>query len=288
MTQAIVAGLAMGCIYALVGLSFILIYNATRGLNFAHGELVMLAAFVFSSLLLWGMDYFWAVGATLLVMALFGLLYQRLLFYPLRNRPPLAFIIATIGFGLFARNFALVVWGSDPRRVRSLLGDELFRVGGVVLPPENLIIIVVTLMVLAAQYGIFFHTDLGRRLRAAAQENPEMAQLLGIRLTHMIALTFVASAAIAGLAGVLVAPIFLVDTDMGLSLILKAFIAVIIGGFGSIPGAVAGGLIVGVAEVLFAVLVSSAYKDALVFAVLIAFLVVFPRGIFGDRIAERA
>ena len=277
----------MGCIYALVGLSFILIYNATRGLNFAHGELVMLAAFVFSSLLLWGLGYLWAVGATLVVMALFGLFYQRVLFYPLRNRPPLAFIIATIGFGLFARNLALLVWGSDPRRVRSLLGDNLFRVAGVVLPPENLIIIVVTLLVLCAQYGIFFHTDLGRRLRAAAQ-NPEMAQLLGIRLSHMIALTFVASAVIAGLAGVLVAPIFLVDTDMGLSLILKVFIAVIIGGFGSIPGAVAGGLIVGVLEVLFAVLVSSAYKDALVFAVLIAFLVVFPRGIFGDRIAERA
>jgi branched-chain amino acid transport system permease protein len=141
--------------------------------------------------------------------------------------------------------------------------------------------------VLALQYWVFFYTDLGRRLRATAQ-NAEVAQLMGIRASQMIAITFVISTLLTGIAGVLLAPIFLVDTEMGLNLILKAFIAVIIGGFGSVPGAVVGGIILGLLEILVAVFISSVYKDAIAFLVLIFFLIAFPQGIFGEPIAERA
>ncbi|MEA2944509.1 MAG: branched-chain amino acid transport system permease protein [Bradyrhizobium sp.] len=287
MTQVFATGLAMGCIYALVGLSFILIYNATHGLNFAQGELVMLSGFVFYSAVSTGAPYWAAILMTLVAMAVFGGIYQRILFYPLRDRPMLAFVIATIGFSIFARNLALLIWGPNPLRVPSAFQSKSVTTLGVVLAPEQIFIVFVTMVVLVIQYWVFFHTDLGRRLRATAQ-NVEMAQLLGIRPNRMIAITFVVSALLCGVAGVLVAPIFLVDTDIGLNVILKAFIAVIIGGFGSVPGAVVGGLVVGLLEIFVAVFISSVYKDAICFSLLIFLLIVFPQGIFGERVAEKA
>lgn len=287
MSQILASGLSMGCIYALVGLSFILIYNATHGLNFAHGELVMLSAFVFYASINTGAPYWGAVLMTLAAMAVFGAAYQRLLFSPLRDRPMLAFVIATIGFSIFARNFALMVWGPNPLRVPSAFSVNTVQAFGIVLAPEQLFIVAVTAIVLIVQYYVFFHTDLGRRMRATAQ-NVEMAQLLGIQPKRMIAITFVVSSVLCGVAGVLVAPIFLVDIDIGLNMILKAFIAVIIGGFGSIQGAVVGGILVGLLEILVAVFISSVYRDAICFLVLIVFLIAFPRGLFGEQIAEKA
>jgi branched-chain amino acid transport system permease protein len=281
-----VTGLTMGCIYALIGLGFILIYNATSGLNFAQGELVMLASFVFYSMISTGAPYGAAALITVMLMAVSGFIFQRLLFYPLRDRSFLAFIIATIGFSIFARNLALLVWGPYPLSVPSFFND-MISISGVILPPEHLLIVASTIVVLMLQYWLFFYTDLGRRLRATAQ-NAEVAQLMGVRSGRMIGVTFVLSTLLTGIAGVLVAPIFLVDTEMGQNLIFKAFIAVIIGGFGSLPGAVVGGIAVGLLEILVAVFISSVYKDAVAFAVLIFFLVAFPQGIFGERIAERA
>ena len=277
----------MGCIYALVGLGFILIYNATSGLNFAQGELVMLAAFVFYSMVSTGAPYVAAALITVALMGIAGFVFQQVLFYPLRNRSFLAFIIATIGFSIFARNLALLIWGPYPLKVSSFFQDNVVSVANVVLAPEHLFIIAITLVALLLQYGMFFYTDLGRCLRATAQ-NAEVAQLMGIRANRMIAVTFVVSTLLTGIAGVLLAPIFLVDTEMGLNLILKAFIAVIIGGFGSVPGAVVGGILVGLLEILVAVFISSVYKDAIAFAVLIFFLIAFPQGIFGEQAAERA
>ena len=286
MTQVLASGLAMGCVYALIGLSFILIYNATHGLNFAHGEFVMLAGFVLYSAAETGVPLWLAALVTLGCMGLFGLVFQRLVFYPLRDRPFLAFVIATIGFGIFARNLALLVWGPNPLKVASFFDVQAVHLMGASLTPEHLFIIATTAVVLVLQYGLFFHTALGRGLRATAQ-NPEMAQLLGIRQNRMIAITFVMSAILAGLAGVLVAPIFLLDTELGGAVILKAFIAIIIGGFGSIPGAVLGGLIVGLLEILVAVHVSSTYKDAIAFGVFILVLLVFPRGLLGVPVEDR-
>jgi branched-chain amino acid transport system permease protein len=286
-TQILASGLSMGCIYALIGLGFVLIYNATNGLNFAQGELVMLGAFIFYAMLGAGAPYGAAALLTVVAMGVIGYVFQRLFFYPLRDRNFLAFVIATIGFSIAARNIALIVWGPNPLRVRSFFTMDTVSFGSVSLPPEHLLIIAVTAVVLLLQYGLFFHTDLGRRLRAAAQ-NGEVAQLMGIRVGRMIAITFVISAMLTGVAGVLLAPIFFIETEMGLNLITKAFIAVIIGGFGSVPGVVVGGLIVGLIEILTAVFISSVYKDAIVFTILIFFLIVFPQGIFGERISERA
>lgn len=286
MAQILASGLAMGCIYALVGLAFVLIYNASGGLNFSQGEFVMLGAFALFTTTALHMPYWLAVAVSVAALGLLGWLFQRLLFYPLKDRSFLYFVIVTIGFSIFARNLALIVWGPNPLTVPPLTTVETVSIGGVVMSPENIAIVIVTAVVLLAQYALFFHTDLGRRLRATAQ-NSQMAQLLGIYPRRMIGITFAMSGAVAGFAGVLLAPIFLIDTDMGGAVLLKAFIAVVIGGFGSIPGVVVGGICVGLIEILTAVYISSVYKDAICIAILILFLVAFPRGLFGEAVKER-
>lgn len=286
MAQVLASGFAMGCIYALVGLGFILIYNATHGLNFAHGEFVMLSAYIFYSAFTAGISIWVAAGISLAFMAAFGVVYYMLLFRPLRQRPFIAFIIATIGFSIVLRNLALIIWGPNPLKIPSFLAMDTVQIGAVALTPENLFIIAATFVALIAQYILFFGTDVGRRIRATAQ-NPEMAELLGIRLNRTIVITFMISTLLAGVSGVLIAPIFLIDPDMGGGLILKAFIGVIVGGFGSIPGAVVGGLLVGVLEILIAIFISSTFRDAIVFGLLILLLLTFPRGIFGGPVEDR-
>lgn len=275
----------MGCIYALVGLAFILIYNASGGLNFSQGEFVMLGAFALVTTTAI-MPYWLAVIVSAASIGLLSWLFQRVLFYPLKDRSYLHFVIVTIGFSILARNLAIIVWGPNPLKAPPMTSVDVVTLGSVAMSPENLAIIAFTAVVLGLQYVLFFHTDLGRRLRATAQ-NSQMAQYMGIRPRRMIGITFIMSGAIAGFAGVLLAPIFLVDSDMGGAVLLKSFIAVVIGGFGSIPGVVIGGIGIGLIEILAAVYVSSVYKDAICIAILILFLIAFPRGILGEAIKER-
>jgi branched-chain amino acid transport system permease protein len=285
MAQIIASGIAMGCIYALVGLAFILIYNASGGLNFSQGEFVMLGAFALVTTTAI-MPYWLAVIVSAASIGVLSWVFQRVLFYPLKDRSYLHFVIVTIGFSILARNLAIIVWGPNPLKAPPMTSVDVVTLGSVAMSPENLAIIVLTAVVLGLQYVLFFHTDLGRRLRATAQ-NSQMAQYMGIRPRRMIGITFIMSGAIAGFAGVLLAPIFLVDSDMGGAVLLKSFIAVVIGGFGSIPGVVIGGIGIGLIEILAAVYVSSVYKDAICIAILILFLIAFPRGILGEVIKER-
>lgn len=275
----------MGCIYALVGLAFILIYNASGGLNFSQGEFVMLGAFALVTTTAI-MPYWLAVIVSAASIGVLSWVFQRVLFYPLKDRSYLHFVIVTIGFSILARNLAIIIWGPNPLKAPPMTSVDVVTLGKVAMSPENLAIIAFTAIVLGLQYVLFFHTDLGRRLRATAQ-NSQMAQYMGIRPRRMIGITFIMSGAIAGFAGVLLAPIFLVDSDMGGAVLLKSFIAVVIGGFGSIPGVVIGGIGIGLIEILAAVYVSSVYKDAICIAILILFLIAFPRGILGEAIKER-
>lgn len=285
MAQLIVSGVAMGCIYALVGLAFILIYNASGGLNFSQGEFVMVGAFALVTTTAI-MPYWLAVIASAASVGGLSWLFQRTLFYPLKDRSYLHFVIVTIGFSILARNLAIIIWGPNPLTAPPMTSLDVLNFGTVTIAPENLMIIVVTAVLLGLQYVLFFHTDLGRRLRATAQ-NSQMAQLIGIRPRRMIGITFVMSGIVAGCAGVLLAPIFLVDTEMGAAVLLKSFIAVVIGGFGSIPGVVIGGVSIGLIEIFSAVFISSTYKDAICIAILILFLIAFPRGLLGEAIKER-
>ncbi|MDP2626804.1 MAG: hypothetical protein A2W08_01665 [Candidatus Rokubacteria bacterium RBG_16_73_20] len=288
LVQLLVNGVSMGCIYGLVALGFILIFNATGVINFAQGEFVMLGAFLaVTTLMQWGIPTLPGLLLVAVGMGLAGWLFQRLAYQPIRDKPLLAIIICTAMVSAFLKSTALLVWGPYPMSLSSLLPDSLIVVRGVVLPLQNLAIIVLTGVLLLALYLFFFKTQRGLLMRATAQDF-DTARLMGIRVGRTVGATWVLGALLGGAAGLLLAPMWNVSIDMGGSVALKAFAACIIGGFGSVPGAVVGGVGVGLIEILAASYLSSAYKDAVTFLIMIGFLIFVPRGLFGERVSEKA
>ena len=286
--QMVVAGLAMGSIYALVALGFVLIFNAVNVVNFAQGEFAMVPAFV----AVWLMSYLNLSFAmtcviTVVFMGIFGIVFERIAYYPLRHRSFLPVIISTIGVGIFLKNGAQLIFGAEPLSMPRPTSPEALNVFGVFVDPQYIVIILCTLALLGFQYFFFEKTMLGKKMLATAQDK-QMARLLGIRVATMIAVTFVYSSILGAAAGILVGPIFFVTKDMGAMIGVKAFCSSIVGGFGSIPGAILGGLFLGVIEVFAAYYVSSAYRDAFAFIILILVLLLRPQGIFGEKIAEKA
>ncbi len=287
--QLLVAGLAYGSIYALVALGFVLIYNAVGVVNFAQGEFVMVPsyiAFVFLNLV--GLPFILAYLATIVVAGVFGLIFQRVAYYPLRNRSFLPVVISTIGASILLQNIALVVFDAQPRKPNAIFTPgEIFEVGTIRIVPQYVLILVVTLLLVVFQYFLFEKTSLGKRLQATAQDK-QTAQLMGIRVNRMIAYTFIYSAILGAIAGILVSPLLLVSKGMGGSLALKAFSASIVGGFGSVPGAIVGGLFLGIAEKFASRYISSAYEQGFAFIILIVVLLFWPQGLFGEKISEKA
>jgi branched-chain amino acid transport system permease protein len=223
---------------------------------------------------------------SLVAMAGLGFLYNQFAYYPMRNRPPVTVIIASIGMSILLRNSALAAWGPDPLKLGSFLGDEIINFCGIIIPRHQLIIYTVTMMIFIGQYFFFAKTSLGRKLEATAQDQ-EMAKLMGIKVNRMIILTFILATCLASIAGFLMAPLWFLEPNVGLYIIVKAFIAIVIGGFGSIPGLVIGGLFLGVIEVLVASHLTSEYKDVISFLILITMLLLLPQGFFGEKIAEK-
>ena len=289
--QLAFTGLAIGGVYALIALGIVLIYRATNVVNFAQGEFCMLGAYALVFLSQGArVDYFLAAAVALTLMAVLGLLFALGLYYPLRNRSFLPVIIATIGASIMFQNGALAVFGPSPEKVRPVIeagptGGVML--GGVFFDYQYVVILGVTLVLVVTQYAFFEYTLLGKKMQATSQDK-DMARLLGIPVTLMIALTFVYSTVLGGLAGMLVAPIYFVTHKMGAVLGLKAFAVTIAGGFGDVRGAIAGGLALGVIETFGAAYVSVVYKDAFAFLLLILFLLFRPQGIFGEKVAEKA
>jgi len=289
--QLLFSGLAIGGVYALVALGIALIYRATNVVNFAQGEFCMLGAYtmVFATEGL-GLDYPIAFALALGAMALLGLVFALGIYYPLRNRTFLPVIIATIGASIMFQNGALVVFGPSPERLRPVIEGGTaggITAGDIFFDYQYVVLLAVTVVLVALQYLFFEHTLLGKKMQATSQDK-DMARLLGIPVTRMIALTFVYSTVLGGLAGILVAPIFFVTHKMGAVLGFKAFAATIAGGFGDVRGAIIGGLALGVVETFGAAYVSIVYKDGFAFLLLILFLLLRPQGIFGEKIAEKA
>ncbi|HWK44008.1 MAG TPA: branched-chain amino acid ABC transporter permease [Stellaceae bacterium] len=286
--QLLFTGLGVGAIYALVALGFVLIYRATNVVNFAQGEFAMLGAFLmvifFGDL---GLPYGLGLVISLIVMAIFGAGFNLVVYYPLRHRPYLPVVISTIGASILMSNGMLALYGPAPQTLPNLLDLPGLLIGGVFLDSQYILIICVTAALVGFQYVFFEKTLLGKKLQATSQDK-EMASLLGIPVATMIMITFVYSALLGGLAGMLVAPILFVSIGMGGLISLKAFAASIIGGFGDVAGAVVGGLSLGVIETFGAAYISVPYKDAFAFLVLFAFLLVRPQGIFGERVAQKA
>ena len=286
--QLLFQGVGIGAVYALVALGFVLIFRATNVVNFAQGEFSMVAAFL---MVVFAVDLGWPYWLSFLLalggMAILGALFNLGVYYPLRHRTYLPVIISTIGASILLANSTLALYGPQPQVLQGWFDEPGIQAGGVFLDSQYLLIIGVTLALVAFNYWFFEHTLLGKKLQATSQDK-EMASLLGISVSSMIMITFVYSALLGGLAGILVAPILFVSIQMGGSIALKAFAATIIGGFGDVTGAIIGGLALGIIETFGAAYVSVPYKDGFAFLVLVAFLVFRPQGIFGERVAEKA
>jgi branched-chain amino acid transport system permease protein len=286
--QLLFTGLGVGSVYALVALGFVLIFRATNVVNFAQGEFSMVGAFlmvVFAVDLAW--PYWLSFFLALAGMALVGALFNLGVYYPLRNRSFLPVIIATIGASIFLSNGVLALYGPQPQVLPGWFDASGIQLGPVFLDSQYLVIMAVTALLVAFNYWLFEHTLIGKKLQATSQDK-EMAALLGIPVSTMIMFTFVYSALLGGVAGILVAPILFVSIQMGATIALKAFAATIIGGFGDVAGAIVGGLALGVIETFGAAYISVPYKDGFAFLVLIAFLIFLPQGLFGERVAEKA
>lgn len=295
--QQLISGLAYGCIYGLVALGYNFIWNAVGIVNLAQGDFVMVGAYIYAASLvpafvklpmLAGVppaEAFWlSLLLAAVAMAFLGAASQRIVYYPLRDAHPRTVLLSTVALSIFLKNFSIVAWGTYPVPARGLFGQAWLKVGNVTILYQYLFIFAFTAVLLVVQYLFFNRTMLGKSMRAVAQDRLA-ANLMGIDSPKIIAWTFAYSSILAGIAGVLLAPIFLVSQAMSV-MGLKAFTASVIGGFGNIVGAVVGGLLVGVIEVMSASYVSSVYKDAIVFLVLIIFLLVRPQGLFGKRTGE--
>ena len=286
--QLLFTGICIGSIYALVSLGFVLLIRAANIVNFAQGQFSMLGAYfmviLFASL---GLNYGLSLFLAVVLMAVFGVLFACVSYWPLRDRNPIAVIISTIGAGILLDNTVLAAYGPSPQVLRGLFEGEGFLVGPIFMDSQYLSIIVVTVVLVSLQYLVFEKTTIGKKIHATTQER-EMAAILGIPTALIVMGIFAYSAALGGLAGILIAPILYVSVGISALIGVKAFAANIIGGFGSIPGAIFGGLIIGIVETLGAAYISVPYRDAFAFIILIIVLLVRPQGLFGERISEKA
>ncbi len=285
--QLLIIGVVTGSIYVLISLAMTLVINAVGVINFATGNVMMIGAFLaLTTITILGLPWYIAYPITLIGMGLFGVIFERVGYYPLRKSGTLPVIIVTMALGIVLKNIALFIWGGIPLPIKGPLGDKVFRFGDYSILGQHALVIVVTILLIIIQQMVFERTSLGRQLRALAQDKVAAA-LMGIRVNRLSTFTFVYTSIICGIAGILFGPIFFVSPMMGSSTLLKAFSAIVLGGWGNVPGAILGGLIIGVTETLFAGYITAAYKDVFAFVLLIGFLLFRPQGILGQRISEK-
>lgn len=287
--QIIISGLAMGAIYALVAIGYAFVWNTMAIVNFAAGEFVTFAAYIFVATFITalGFPFVVAVLASAVLMALLGAVFTRVVFARLQNQRPLVAIISTVAVGIFLKEMARILYGPEPLMYAGPLGTASFTVMGVAIEWQHVLILGVVLALTLLQTVALKKTLAGKIMRAVAIDR-DTAVLMGIPVQKVLAGAFAYASVLSALAGILLAPLFFVTTEMGSLVGLKAFIAMIIGGFGSIPGAILGGLILGVGENIGAYMISATYKDAIAFVFLLIFLVIRPEGILPERTADRA
>ncbi|MCP3031673.1 branched-chain amino acid ABC transporter permease [Halobacillus sp. A1] len=282
LTQQLFNGLTIGSVYSLVALGLTLVYGILHIPNFAHGALYMLGAYVtLTSMLLWNFNYWLAIAISIVVVGLLGVLMERLVFNPLKNSPPIHDKIAAIGILLFLEALAQLVWGADYRTMSTPYG-EVVNVFGTTLTMQRVLINVGAVIVMILLYFFLKKTFMGSTIIAMAQ-NRKGAHLVGINTNKVAMLTFLISGGLAAIAASLSAPINLVFPGMGHLVILKAFVIIILGGMGSVPGAILGGYILGFTESLGATYISNDYKDVIAFILLIIILSFKPKGLFSKE-----
>jgi len=284
--QFLFSGITVGATYALAALGFTLIYNASNVINFAQGEFIMLGGMLTVFFMQVGLPMPAAIVLAVLVPAIVGVLVEKLAIEPAKGAETVTLIIITIGCSLIIRGLVQVWLGKNTHTVSPFSGNEPIAILGATLLPQSLWVLGVTGVVVAALWYFFSRTLAGKAILATSF-NPVAAQLVGINTSWVLFISFALSAALGALGGILVAPITLTSYDVGIMLGLKGFVAAVVGGLGSGLGAVLGGLLVGVVEAMSAGYISSAYKDAVPFVLILAILFFMPRGLFGAKVTER-
>lgn len=284
--QFLFSGVTVGAVYALVALGFTIIYNASDVVNFAQGEFVMLGGMITVFAFAAGLPLPLAALIAILVTAALGVALNKLAIEPARGAPVVSLIIITIGASIFIRGGAQLVFDKQIHRFPAFTGDDPLHLLGATILPQSLWVIGGALVVFAGLFVFFTKTLLGKAVLATSN-NRLAAQLVGINTDFVMTLSFALSAAIGALAGVLVTPITLTSYDVGIALALKGFAGAMLGGMGNPKGALVGGILLGLIEALTAGYISSQYKDAAAFIIILAVLFVMPQGLFGRKSTDR-
>ena len=286
--QLVISGIAQGCIYGLIALGFVLIYKATETVSFAQGELMMLGAFLgLAGMTMLGFPFWLAVLASIAAMSLFGVLLERVVIRPILGQPAFSIVMLTIGIGYVARGAITMIpdIGTETHTLPVPYKDQVWNLGGLVLSAEQMVVIAVTAVLCAGLFAMFRYTRLGIAMQASSQ-NQLAAYYMGIPVKRLNGLVWGLAAAVAAIAGLLLAPITFVHANMGF-IGLKAFPAAVVGGFGSLPGAIVGGLVIGIVESLSGFYLPEGFKDIAAYIVVLIMLMVKPNGLFGEKLRKK-
>jgi len=288
-SQLLLSGVSLGCVYALIALGFVLIYKATETVNFAQGELMMLGAFAALILMQWLQLPFWLAAFVAIVgTAAFGMLVERLALRPILGQPQFTVVMLTIGLGYVMRGAVSMVpgFGTDTHALPvPYRGATLALPGGATLSAEQVVVIAITALLCLLLYLLFRFTKVGIAMQASSQ-NQLAAYYMGIPVKQLNGLVWALSAAVAAAAGLLLAPITFVHSGMGF-IGLKAFPAAVVGGFGSLPGAIVGGLVIGLVEAFAGFYLPEGFKDIAAYVVVLVMLVLKPNGLFGGSVGKK-
>ena len=286
--QLVISGIAQGCIYGLIALGFVLIYKATETVSFAQGELMMLGAFLgLAGMSMLGFPFWLAVLASILAMGLFGVLLERVVIRPILGQPAFSIAMLTIYIGYVARGAITMIpgIGTETHTLPVPYKDQVWNLGALVLSAEQVVVIIVTGVLCMGLFAMFRYTRLGIAMQAASQ-NQLAAYYMGIPVKRLNGLVWGLAAAVAAIAGLLLAPITFVHANMGF-IGLKAFPAAVVGGFGSLPGAIVGGLVIGIVESLSGFYLPEGFKDIAAYIVVLIMLMVKPNGLFGEKLRKK-
>ena len=289
LVQQLVNGLAVGSIYALIALGYTMVYGTIKLINFAHGDVYMMGAFIgYFAVMVLKMNVFVALLVAMVACAVLGVVIERVAYKPLRKSTRVAALITAIGVSYLLENAMSYFFGAESRPFPSDFGTETFTLfGDVSVNGKQILIFGVTVVLMALLQFIVRYTKMGKAMRAVAVDE-EAAQLMGIDVDGVISFTFALGSALAGIAGVLVGVYYnTISTTMGITVGLKAFVAAVLGGIGSIPGAMIGGYLIGLLETMVSFFGYSPYRDGVVYFLLFIILIVLPAGLFGKNVREK-
>lgn len=286
--QQLVNGLALGSVYSLIALGYTMVYGIVRLINFAHGDIFMLGAYYgFFLITLLKLPFVVALPAAMLLAALSGVIIEKLAYKPLRKAPRIAALITAIGVSLLLQNLGLIIFKARPRPFPQVMDIKIWDIGGVIISNMQIVMLGTSLVLMILLSLFVYRTKVGKAMRAVSHDK-DAARLMGIDVDSIISVTFAIGSALAAAAGILVGFYYnRIMPNMGVMYGLKAFVAAVVGGIGVLPGAMAGGMIMGLSEVFVIGFVSSTLKDAIAFVILILILLIKPAGLFGKAGREK-